>query len=158
MSEDEATFYGNASQLHDIGKVGIPESILQKPSRLTEEEFEIIKTHTRIGASILSQEKHLDLACNIALSHHERWDGKGYPNAVPANELHFAVRIVSVIDVFDALVCCRPYKLAWTVEKAAELIKDGAGSQFDPEVVKAFLKLLEQGKFDEIIKTTQDHQ
>jgi len=158
MSKDEATFYANASQLHDIGKVGIPESILHKPGKLTEEEFEIIKTHTVIGASILSQQKHLDLARNIALSHHERWDGKGYPNGVYAKELHFAVRIVSVIDVFDALVCCRPYKLPWPVQKAANLIKAGAGSQFDPVVVMAFLKLLEQGKFDEIINTTQGQQ
>ena len=158
LSEDEAVFYGNASRLHDIGKVGIPEHILNKPGKLTDEEFEIIKTHTHIGASILSHDKHLELACNIALSHHERWDASGYPNGVPANELHFATRIVSVLDVFDALVCCRPYKDAWPVEKAAALIKDGSGSQFDPVVVGAFLKLLEQGRFDEIIKTTQDRQ
>jgi response regulator RpfG family c-di-GMP phosphodiesterase len=155
VSEDEAAIYGMATRLHDVGKMGIPDSILQKHGKLTEEEFTIMKTHTTIGGKILSQDKYLNLAKNIALYHHERWDGSGYPEGILAKELPLATRIVSVIDVFDALICCRPYKEAWPVEKAAQLIREGAGTQFDPVVVKVFVNLLEQGKFKEIIQTAQ---
>ena len=155
ISEDEAAEYGMATRLHDVGKMGIPDSILQKPGKLTKDEFEIIKTHTTIGGKILSQDKYLELAKNIALYHHERWDGSGYPEGLPAKDLPLATRIVSVIDVFDALICTRPYKTAWSVEKAAELIRAGSGTQFDPTVATAFLNLLGQGKFAEIIKTAQ---
>lgn len=153
ISEDEASRWAKASRLHDIGKVGIPESILQKPGRLTAEEFEIIKQHTTIGASILREDKHLELAEKIAHYHHERWDGNGYPEGIKSSELPLAVRVVSVLDVFDALVCCRPYKDAWPVAKAVELIEQGAGIQFDPMVVEAFVRLLNQGKFDSFIAT-----
>jgi response regulator RpfG family c-di-GMP phosphodiesterase len=156
VSEDEAAEYGMATRLHDVGKMGIPDSILQKPGKLTDEEFEIIKTHTTIGGKILSQDKYLELAQNIALYHHERWDGSGYPEGLLARELPLATRIVSVIDVFDALICRRPYKDGWPIEKAADLIREGSGSQFDPTVVTAFLNLLGQGKFTEIIKTAQN--
>lgn len=155
-SENEALLYGKASRLHDIGKVGIPESILQKPGKLTNEEFDIIKTHTKIGGAILYQDKHMELAFNIALYHHERWDGKGYPLGIPAKLLPLPTRIVSVLDVFDALVCSRPYKEGWPIEKAADLIRQGAGTQFDPVIVEVFLKLLGQGKFDEIINSAKD--
>jgi putative two-component system response regulator len=156
LSQDEAESYGKASRLHDIGKVGIPDNILQKAGKLNELEYQVIKTHTLIGGTILGQDKHLSLACNIALYHHERWDGSGYPEGILASSLPLATRIVSVLDVFDALVCCRPYKDAWPVEKAASLISDGAGTQFDPVVVKAFLKLLAQGDLDQIIKSAQE--
>ncbi|MEI7455379.1 MAG: HD domain-containing phosphohydrolase [Nitrosomonadales bacterium] len=156
MSQDEAELYGKASRLHDIGKVGIPDNILQKPGKLTDEEYQVIKTHARIGGTILSQDKHLSLACNIALHHHERWDGSGYPEGILASKLPLATRIVSVLDVFDALVCCRPYKDAWPVEKAATLIREGAGTQFDPVVVKAFLKLLDKGDLNGIIDSAQN--
>ncbi len=155
VAEEVALLFGKASRLHDIGKVGIPESILQKPGKLTDAEYEIIKTHTKIGAAILCQDPHMELAFNIALYHHERWDGSGYPLGIPAHILPLPTRIVSVLDVFDALVCCRPYKDAWPVEKAADLIRQGSGIQFDPTVVDAFVKLLSQGKFDSIIDRTK---
>ena len=158
VGETEAELFGKASRVHDVGKVGIPDYILQKPGKLTDEEYEVIKTHTRIGAAILSQDKHMELACNIALHHHERWDGSGYPDGVMASTLPLATRIVSVLDVFDALVCCRPYKDAWPVEKAVALIQEGAGTQFDPVVVEVFIKLLGQGAFDSIVKSAQVHQ
>lgn len=151
LPEEQAIMYGKASRLHDVGKVGIPDGVLQKPGKLTDEEYALIKTHTTIGASILSEDMHLWLAENIARHHHERWDGRGYPDGRLASELPLAVRIVSVVDVFDALVCCRPYKEAWPVEKATELIRDGAGTQFDPMVVEVFLRMVAQGKFDQII-------
>ena len=156
LSEAEADLYGKASRLHDVGKVGIPDNILQKRGLLDEEEYATIKTHTRIGGAILKQDKQLELACNIAEFHHERWDGSGYPDGIKSCLLPLATRIVSVLDVFDALICKRPYKDAWPVEKAASLIRENSGIRFDPAVVQAFLALLERGKFDDIIDSAQD--
>ncbi|TAN67662.1 MAG: DUF3369 domain-containing protein [Methylobacter sp.] len=148
----EAGLYGKASRLHDVGKVGVPDYILSKPGKLTAEEFEIIKKHTTLGANILSHDPAFKLAQEIALSHHECWDGSGYPSGVPAGELSLATRIVSVADVFDALISWRPYKQPWTIEQARAAIASGAGTQFDPDVVAAFLQELDQGGFDSVIK------
>lgn len=150
---DEAQHYGKASRLHDVGKVGIPDHILTKPGKLTAEEFEIIKTHTTLGANILGHDQAFSLARDIALNHHERWDGKGYPSGIKSSALPLATRIVSVADVFDAMISWRPYKQPWPLERVREAIADGAGSQFDPEVVKAFLHVLDNHGFDELIKT-----
>lgn len=151
IAEDEALRYGKASRLHDIGKVGVPDHILSKPGKLTEEEFEIIKKHTTLGANILGHDPVFELAQQIALSHHERWDAKGYPNGVTASELPLPVRIVSVADVFDAMISWRSYKPAWPVQNARDVIEQGAGTQFDPEVVKAFLQVLDRGDLDAVI-------
>lgn len=151
VDEEEARRYGKASRLHDVGKVGVPDFILAKPGPLTAEEFEIIKKHTSLGANILGHDSTFELARQIALHHHERWDGKGYPDGVPAKELPLATRIVSVADVFDAIISWRPYKQPWTIQQAREEIAQGAGSQFDPEVVEAFLSVLDKGGFDSII-------
>jgi putative two-component system response regulator len=129
--------------IHDIGKMGIPDQILLKPGKLTAAEFEVMKTHTTIGAQMLSgsQAPVLQMAEQIALTHHERWDGTGYPNGLAGEQIPIAGRIVSVADVFDALVHDRPYKEAWPVDQAAEEIIKQAGRQFDPQVVDAFQAL-----------------
>ncbi len=143
LPDQEAQLIGRAAPLHDVGKIGIPDAILLKPGRLTGEEFEVIKTHTTIGAEILagSRSPLLRLAERIALTHHERWDGGGYPSGLGGEEIPIAGRIVAVADVFDALTHERPYKQAWPVEKAVDEILSQAGRQFDPCVVDAFSTL-----------------
>jgi putative two-component system response regulator len=132
----------HAAPLHDIGKIGIPDQILLKPGQLTPEEFEIIKTHTTIGAKILlgSRSPLLQMAEEIALTHHERWDGGGYAG-LAGEAIPLAGRIVALADVFDALTHDRPYKRAWPVEEALAWIAGQRGRQFDPAVVEAFLRL-----------------
>jgi len=132
-----------AAPLHDIGKIAIPDTILLKPGRLTAEEFEIIKTHTVVGARILSgsSSRLLQIASEVALSHHEKWDGTGYPRGLSGDEIPVTGRIVALADVFDALTHRRPYKEAWATETAAEEIRRSAGTHFDPDVVAAFASL-----------------
>jgi putative two-component system response regulator len=132
-----------AAPLHDIGKLGISDAILLKPGPLTLGERKAMQKHTTIGARILggSRSELLQLAEEIALSHHERWDGAGYPAGLPGEEVPQAGRIVAVADVFDALSHTRPYKSAWSAEDAREWIVDGAGTLFDPDVVQAFVEI-----------------
>ncbi|HEX3510235.1 MAG TPA: HD domain-containing phosphohydrolase [Solirubrobacteraceae bacterium] len=139
----EVELLRRAAPLHDIGKIGIPDAILLKPSQLTEEEFERIKTHTTIGAEILSGSRSplLRMAEQIAISHHERWDGTGYPFGLSGEEIPLPGRIVAVADVFDALTHRRPYKSAWEVSDAVAEISRQASKQFDADVVTAFLGL-----------------
>ncbi len=129
--------------LHDVGKIGISDTILLKPGKLTDEEYETMKQHTKIGAQILSGSKSeiLAMAEEIAITHHERWDGRGYPNRVAGPDIPLSGRIVAVVDVFDALTNERSYKKAWPVQDALEEIEKNAGSQFDPMVVDALLLL-----------------
>jgi putative two-component system response regulator len=129
-----------AAQLHDVGKVGVPDRILLKPSRLTAAEFELMKSHTLIGAEILAGSSWpvLQLAEEIAISHHERWDGTGYPDGKLEDEIPMSGRIVIVADNFDALTHSRPYAEAWDAEKAASEIRRQSGQHFDPDVVEAF--------------------
>ena len=153
VPEAEAELFGKASRLHDVGKIGIPDEILRKRGKLTDAEFAIMKGHVSIGASILSHDPSLAIAREVALSHHERWDGGGYPTGLPSSNTPLLTRIVSVVDVFDALVSRRPYKVAWTVADAAANIEAAAGTQFDPSVVSAFLKLLHQDAFAHLLAT-----
>jgi putative two-component system response regulator len=129
-----------AAPLHDLGKIAIPDSILLKPGRLEPEEFEVVKTHSVLGARVLAEggSEVLGTAEQIARSHHERWDGTGYPDGLAGREIPLVARLVAVADVFDVLVHERPYKEAWTVEDAAGEIRAGAGTQLDPDVVAAF--------------------
>jgi len=136
------------SPLHDIGKVGIPDSILRKPGKLTPEEFEVMKQHTRIGGDTLkasaqaySEASFLWMAYEIAVNHHERWDGTGYPNRLKGEQIPLAARIVSVADVYDALRSKRVYKPVFSHEKSMAIILEGRGTQFDPDIVDAFIKL-----------------
>jgi response regulator RpfG family c-di-GMP phosphodiesterase len=121
MSEEEAEKFGQASMLHDIGKLGVPDAILQKKGRLTEEEFAVIRRHPAQGARILERHRWFQQARDIALNHHERWDGHGYPQGLKGEDIPLTARMVSVADVFDALFHERPYKKAWPLEKGAAL-------------------------------------
>jgi HD-GYP domain-containing protein (c-di-GMP phosphodiesterase class II) len=133
----------HAAPLHDVGKIAIPDSILLKPGRLSAAEFEVVKTHAEAGARVLADadSELLEVAESIARSHHERWDGTGYPDGLSGGDIPLVGRLVHVADVFDILVHERPYKEAFSVEDAAAEISGGAGSQFDPEVVEAFADL-----------------
>jgi putative two-component system response regulator len=143
LPEEEVELLRRAAPLHDIGKIGIPDSILLKPGRLDDQEFEVIKSHTTIGDGILSgsQSPLLRLAQLIARTHHERWEGGGYPRGLTGETIPIAGRIVAVADVFDALTHARPYKEAWPVQEAVDEILSQAGRQFSPDVVAAFSRL-----------------
>jgi putative two-component system response regulator len=143
LADWQAELIRRAAPLHDIGKIGIPDAILLKPGKLTDVEFAAIKTHTTIGAKILSgsQSSVLLLAEGIALSHHERWDGGGYPRRLRGEEIPLAARIVTVADVFDVLTHERPYKHAWPLEEAVDEIVGQRGRQFDPGLVDVFATL-----------------
>jgi putative two-component system response regulator len=132
-----------AAPLHDVGKIGIPDSILLKPGKLTVEEFEVIKTHTVIGGRILCESRFpvVKMAMEIAFTHHERWDGAGYPAGLAGEQIPIAGRIIAVADAFDAMTHARPYKEALAIDHAVAEIKRCSGSQFDPAIVEAFLKL-----------------
>ena len=131
-----------ASPMHDVGKIGIRDEILLKPGKLTDEEFEIMKTHAQIGADIIGDHKSpvLKLAREIALCHHEKWDGSGYPRGLAGEETPLEARIVAICDVFDALTSKRPYKEAWSMEKAISFIQEQSGRHFDPKLVELFLE------------------
>ncbi len=146
MSREEKVMMRYASPMHDVGKIGIPDSILLKPGKLTDGEFEIIKSHTVIGSRILSGTtiSILELAKEIAVSHHERWDGSGYPLNLKGKDIPLSGRIVAVTDVFDSLTSERVYKAAWPVEKAIDYIKEEREKQFAPDVVDAFLKVVDR--------------
>jgi putative two-component system response regulator len=146
LPASEAELIRLASPLHDIGKIGIPDRILLKPGRFTEEEFEEMKTHAGIGASILDGSLFpvLQVAKVIALTHHERWDGRGYPSGLKGSDIPLAGRIVAIADFYDALTHQRPYKQAWTKEETVEEIRKQRGAHFDPEIVDAFLKIIER--------------
>lgn len=135
-----------ASPMHDVGKIGIPDSILLKPGKLTEEEFGIMKTHTIIGANILAYSKVelIQIAEHIALSHHEKWNGRGYPQGLTGEGIHISARIVGLADVFDALISKRPYKDPYPIEKALDIIKKERGKHFDPDVTDVFLEHIDE--------------
>ena len=129
--------------MHDVGKIGIPDSILLKAGKLTEDEYTLIKTHTTIGGKILNSNTPIMVTARaIATTHHEKWDGSGYPNALKGEEIPLYGRICAIADVFDALTMERPYKQPWPIEKAVNLIKEEAGRHFDPALVQAFLGCL----------------
>jgi putative two-component system response regulator len=132
-----------AAPMHDIGKIGVPDHILLKPGPLDDDEWEIMKKHTEIGAKILegSSSGFIKLGELIALTHHEKWDGTGYPGGLKGEEIPFESRIVAIADVFDALTSKRPYKEPFSIEKSFKIISEGRGSHFDPDVVDAFFRI-----------------
>jgi putative two-component system response regulator len=134
----------HAAPMHDIGKIGIPDRILLKPGKLDEAEWKVMRRHPQIGAGILGRHDSplLELARVVALTHHEKWDGSGYPRGRRGDDIALAGRIVAIADVFDALTTERPYKAAWPVEQALELIRRERAAHFDPAVVDAFLSVL----------------
>jgi putative two-component system response regulator len=138
-----------AAPLHDVGKVAIPDNILLKPGRLTDEEMAVIRTHATIGEKILADSscELIQLGAQIAAGHHERWDGAGYPNGLKADEIPVAARVVAVADVFDALTTRRPYKEPMPLEVARDYLVENQGRQFDPACVEAFLS-----RWDEVLE------
>ncbi len=134
----------NAAPMHDVGKIGIPDAILQKPGKLDADEWKIMRRHPEIGAEIIGEDPSelLRLARVIALGHHEKWDGSGYPFGLAGEAIPLAARIVAIADVFDALTCVRPYKRAWSVEDAVALIREESGKHFDPVLAARFIEHL----------------
>ncbi len=166
LDEDECELILYAAPLHDIGKVGIPDSILLKPGRFEGNEFEIMKQHAALGAKMLEGAEQfpvLKAGHSIALEHHEKWDGSGYPHAKKGEEIHLYARIVAVADVFDALSSKRCYKEAMELEKVLSIMKNDAGTHFDPELIAlffnnldAFLEIKEKYKDDDNARTIMD--
>lgn len=144
FSDEQADELLHAAPMHDVGKIGIPDAILLKPGKLTAEEWEVMRQHPAIGARIIGEHKSslLQLAATIALCHHEKWDGSGYPNGLAGEEILLEARIVALVDVFDALTSERPYKKAWPIEEALEFIRQQSGSHFDPMLVDVFMDCL----------------
>lgn len=145
LDEETADLLRLAAPMHDVGKIGIPDAILNKPGKLTDEEFEVIKTHTTIGYDILkgSQEKILQTAAMIALQHHERWDGQGYPRGLKGEDIDILARITKLTDIFDALSFRRVYNEAWNIDLIVKLFKEDEGRHFDPALVRLFLDNLD---------------
>jgi PAS domain S-box-containing protein/putative nucleotidyltransferase with HDIG domain len=141
MKEEELVHVRRGTLLHDIGKMAIPDHILLKPTALTQDEWEVMKQHTTYAYDMLNQIDYLRPALDIPCHHHEKWDGTGYPAQLQGIEIPLAARIFAVIDVWDALTSERPYRGAWTKEKAKEYIQDQAGKHFDPEIVQIFLDI-----------------
>jgi len=144
--EERTELLLHASPMHDVGKIGIPDRILLKPGKLDPEEWEVMKRHTSIGEHILDGDDSplLMLAREIAISHHEKWDGSGYPYGLKGEEIPISGRIVALSDVFDALTSERPYKKAWSIEAALEYVQSNSGTHFDPILVHHFVRLLPQ--------------
>ncbi|MCM2331932.1 MAG: HD domain-containing protein, partial [Pseudomonas sagittaria] len=152
-----------SAPLHDIGKIGIPDSILLKPGRLDQHEFDVMKTHAALGAEAIARaEQHagreipfLRIAKEIAHSHHEKWDGSGYPQGLIGDEIPVAARLMAIADVYDALISSRVYKAPMSHEEATKIISAGRGCHFDPDMVDAFLEL--QEAFQQIAARYADH-
>ncbi|MFW5450032.1 MAG: HD domain-containing phosphohydrolase [Methylophagaceae bacterium] len=155
LSKEEVDLIYLAAPMHDIGKIGIPDHILLKPGKFEPDEWEIMKSHVLLGADILSGSDDIPLlykAKTIALTHHERWDGQGYPNGLSGEDIPIEGRICAIADVFDALTSDRPYKEAWTVEKSVALLHAESGQQFDPNLIPLFDSIL-----DEVLAYREEH-
>ena len=146
FSKEEVEHIRFATPMHDVGKIGIPDRIILKNGRLTRKEFEIVKKHTIIGAEILQNSKAqiLKLARDIALYHHEKWDGTGYPEGLKGEAIPVHARIVALCDIFDALTSKRPYKSSYPVDVSCEIIKKGKGTHFDPALTDIFLSSIDE--------------
>jgi cyclic di-GMP phosphodiesterase len=145
LDERDCELLLNAAPMHDIGKLGIPDAVLLKSGNLNAAEWEVMQSHAAIGAKLLadSRSELVQLAREIALTHHERWDGSGYPRGLAGEEIPLPGRICAICDVFDALTSARPYKDPWPVERAAADIQGQAGRHFDPALVPLFLELID---------------
>ena len=154
MPADEVDVLFNAAPMHDIGKIGIPEAILLKPGKLLPDEWKIMQKHPAIGAGIIGRHEHplLNTARIVALTHHEKWDGSGYPRGLAGEKIPLVGRIVAIADVFDALTSERPYKQAWPVEEAIDFLQKQSGSHFDPRLVALFI-----AKLPEVMQVRAQH-
>jgi len=144
ISEEEITRMSRGALLHDVGKIGIPDSILKKPGPLDDAEWLLMKQHPAIAFDMLSPIPYLKDSLDIPLYHHEKWDGSGYPKGLKGEAIPLAARLFSVIDVFDALTSDRPYRKAWNIDETIDYIRKQAGIQFDPELVTAFISMIEE--------------
>ncbi len=142
ITQKEIIHIRRGALLHDIGKMGVPDSILLKPGKLSNEEWEVMKTHPILAYEMLAPIQFLRPALDIPYSHHERWDGSGYPRGLRGEQIPQAARLFAVVDVYDALTSNRPYRPAWSREKTIAYLKEQTGTQFDPRVVEAFLRIL----------------
>ncbi|MEH7302408.1 HD-GYP domain-containing protein, partial [Neobacillus drentensis] len=141
FKDEELKSFNYACLLHDIGKINIPDHILMKPTSLSKEEYEIIKSHTIVGAKAVSKVVGFSNTIDVIQFHHERWDGKGYPNGLKGEEIPYLARITSIADAFDAMTSSRSYRAALSVEEAYKRIIEGKGTQFDPQLVDSFVKV-----------------
>ena len=155
-NEKELSNLKNAAHLHDIGKIAIPDTILNKPSKLSEEEFSIIKEHTIIGANILKNISLIDHVQEIVRNHHERYDGKGYPDGLKGEEIPISAQVVSLADVYDALVSDRVYKKAYSHEKAIEMILNGECGMFNPLLLECLVEIQDKVRKELDIKDVNE--
>jgi HD-GYP domain-containing protein (c-di-GMP phosphodiesterase class II) len=146
FTEEEIVHIRRGSILHDIGKMGIPDQILRKPGPLTDEERQIVMQHPGTAYNLLKQISYLEKALDIPHSHHEKWDGTGYPRGLKGEEIPLPARIFAIVDVWDALTSDRPYRKAWDREDVIQYVIDDSGKHFDPRVVDAFLVLFGKGE------------
>ena len=151
ISEDRIEPLGLGAMMHDVGKTGIPDSILKKPGKLTKEEREIMEQHPLLGEALFSETTFFKEAKLIAGAHHEKWDGSGYPRKLKGENIPIEARIVALADVFDALLSTRPYKSAFSLEKSIQILEEGSGKHFDPDLIKCFFSLIDQGVIGEIM-------
>jgi HD-GYP domain-containing protein (c-di-GMP phosphodiesterase class II) len=156
LPQEKVEEIGYSSVMHDVGKIHTPDHILQSTDSLSPDEFEVIKQHCLDGERILGDGRFFETARAIAREHHERWDGRGYPSGLKADEISLAARIVSVCDVFDALISRRPYKEAWTVGDGMRAIVEGSGTRFDPVAVSALQALHQRGVIERIRSEVSD--
>ena len=146
MSENDIELVRDAGMLHDIGKISIPERILQKTSQLTPEEYEIMKTHVENSTKMIRYLPHMDYVIPAVLGHHERYDGTGYPRGLAGEDIPYMARILTIADCFDAMTARRPYKKPLSVSYAVSELKKNSGTQFDSELVNVFIRLINEGK------------
>jgi hypothetical protein len=156
LSNDDAIRTSIAAYLHDLGKVGIADNILNKTEKLNDEEYAVIKTHPSIGARLLRDHPLAEMVMDVADQHHERMDGMGYPNGLRGEEISLPARIVSITDAFDAMTSIRPYRKNMSAETALKILQDGAGSQFDPELVRHMCELGNAGDLEHILGHTAE--
>ena len=141
LDDEEIHHIKRGALLHDIGKIGVPDAILHKPDKLTEEEWKVMRTHPQLAHEMLYPIEYLRPALDIPYCHHEKWDGTGYPRQLKNTEIPLAARIFAVVDVWDAVTSDRPYRPAWNKDQALTYIREQSGRHFDPQVVEAFLKM-----------------
>jgi putative two-component system response regulator len=154
FDEEEAERLLNAAPMHDIGKIGVPDGVLRKPAGLDDAEWKVMHRHPHFGSRIIGEHDSelLNMAAVVAITHHEKWDGSGYPKGLAGEEIPLVGRITAIADVFDALTTARPYKKAWTIEKTMDLLRQEAGKHFDPDLVKKFEAIL-----PEVLKVREQH-
>ena len=142
MSKEEIIHVRRGALLHDMGKLGIPDAILLKPGKLTDEEWDFMRRHPQLAFEMLNPIEYLRPAMDIPYCHHEKWDGTGYPRGLKGDQIPLAARLFAVVDVWDALTSDRPYRPAWSAEKVLEYLQEQSGKHFDPQVLTAFLEMI----------------